>query len=253
MKIAGKSFDEPPVALRPGLQAWRADLLHTRAELQSDLQIVNRRIEAVESILGIDRDIQAPSEKREVAAADTRVRWQGATITEAVGNLLAEDPSMTRSRILDRLLDEGFDFKGKLPAQSVSMAYTHLTWGKKQGGSGSRIHEGGDGKPSPTQVLRRLIVEAPSFTNAEFRSRAAQAIPSCRPKSLTSALKRAREAGDIESLGRGRWKSLRYQGATLGGNGRQGVLPGAAQYHNAEDGGKAEQIAGPEALAPPVP
>ncbi len=80
--------------------------------------------------IGISKNVSKP--QRRTSKSRRRIK---SGIKQAVKLLKEENPLMTLQEVTNRLINDGFDFKGKRPTQSVNMAWValeHAKEGKQQ-------------------------------------------------------------------------------------------------------------------------
>jgi hypothetical protein len=113
------------------LQKTIDELKRNRADLDEQVRIAEQRLQALRIVF----DWEAAARGKVVtgkASISGRNRWLGMTLGEAVQTLIAENHSWSFEKIRDRLIRDGFDFKGKRPGSAVNMALNRLK--REQGG-----------------------------------------------------------------------------------------------------------------------
>jgi len=122
----------PELGERMAALQQRLDQLNkNRAALDEEERMIERHLQALRIVF----DLEANGQGRSGVASSTvsgPAPWLGVNVREAVRRLREQYPDWPFEKIRDRLIEDGFDFKGKRPGSAVNMALTILK--PKQGG-----------------------------------------------------------------------------------------------------------------------
>ena len=117
------------------LQKRIEELQRQRTALEEQLHTEEQRLQALRVVL----DWEAATQGKLVtgkASIGGWNRWLGMTLRDAVQVLAEENPSWDFTKLRDRLIRDGFDFKGKRPGNAVGMALTSLRRKQNSGDEG---------------------------------------------------------------------------------------------------------------------
>lgn len=113
------------------LQQRLDQLNRNRTALDEEQRTIEHQLQALRTVLDLEANRQGGS-----GVASSRVSgpaaWLGVNLREAVRRLSEQYPSWEFEQIRNRLIKDGFDFKGKRPGNAVHMALIGLR--RKQGG-----------------------------------------------------------------------------------------------------------------------
>jgi hypothetical protein len=129
MRDITSDITERMAALQETIEA----LNKKRAVLEDQVRIADQRLQALRVLF----DWEGTSHgKRDVAkvSVDGQTSWLGMPLREAVRRLKGQFPDWPFEKIRDRLIQDGFDFKGKKPGSAVNMALISLRRKQNSGG-----------------------------------------------------------------------------------------------------------------------
>lgn len=101
------------------------DLNRKRATLEDRLRVAGDRLKALRLVLDGEMESQGKLVTAKVSLGG-RTAWAGVNLRDAVRRLKEQNPGWAFEKIRDRLIDDGFDFKGKEPGKAVNMALVSL-------------------------------------------------------------------------------------------------------------------------------
>ena len=114
------------------LQKVIDDLNRKRTTLDEQLRIADERGKALRLLLDWEPPANGSPGAGKPSANETNL-WLGVGLRDAVRRLMENNPGWDFERIRDRLVDDGFDFKGKKPGSAVNMAIISLRRTQKSG------------------------------------------------------------------------------------------------------------------------
>lgn len=129
MRDIRSDITERMAALQDDIQEWN----RKRANLDELIRVAEDRLKALRLVL----DGEAESHGKLVtgkASLGGRTAWAGVNLRDAVRRLKEQHPDWVFERIRDRLIDDGFNFKGKEPGKAVNMALVSLRREQNSGG-----------------------------------------------------------------------------------------------------------------------
>lgn len=112
------------------LQKVIDDLNRKRTTLDEQLRIADERGKALRLLLDWEPPANGSPGVGKPSANET---WFGVGLRDAVQRLMENNPNWDFKRVRDRLIDDGFDFKGKKPGSAVNMAIVSLRRGQNSG------------------------------------------------------------------------------------------------------------------------
>jgi len=101
------------------------ELRRKRSAIDMELTQIEEWLQALRTTLNWEEAFHgSPSPTN--APASTPTAWLGVSLGKAIETLLKEHPTWGFRQIRDRLVHDGFDFKGKKPGNAVNMALIKL-------------------------------------------------------------------------------------------------------------------------------
>lgn len=127
MRDIRSDITERMAALQDDILEWN----RKRAILDEWIRIAEDRLKALRLVLDGEAEPHGKLVTAKVSLG-RRTEWAGVNLRDAVRRLKGQHPGWAFKRIRDRLIHDGFDFKGKEPGKAVNMALINLR--RKQGG-----------------------------------------------------------------------------------------------------------------------
>ena len=109
------------------------ELNRKRTALEEQLRTEEQRLQALRVVFDWEAAMRGTVVTGK-ASMGGRNRWLGMGLRDVVQVLVEENPSWDFTKLRDRIIRDGFDFKGKRPGNAVGMALTSLR--RKQNSSG---------------------------------------------------------------------------------------------------------------------
>jgi hypothetical protein len=96
-----------------------------RTLVEEQLRTAEHRLQSLRVLLDWEGTSLGKPEATKLSV-NGQTSWLGVPLRDAVRRLKEQFPDWTFERIRDRLIEDGFDFKGKKPGSAVNMALISL-------------------------------------------------------------------------------------------------------------------------------